>query len=126
MANNIYLPPTQVIPKRLSLVAITNSNPCVVTVLESNSYIVGQSFHFSVPPSYGMVEIDQMTGNILAISGLNFSISINTTQFSPFVMPGVGITIERPATVSPAGSNNLQFNNLTNDVPFHNLNNTGN
>jgi len=123
MANNIYLPPTQVIPQRLTVTAITNANPCVVTVVETNSYIVGQSFHFSVPASYGMVEIDQMTGNITAINGLDFTVSIDTTQFEPFAIP---LTGERPATVAPAGSNNLQYSNLTNNVPYHNLNNIGN
>lgn len=99
----------------------------IVTVSETNLYIAGQSFHFSVPDSYGMIQIDQKTVNILQIVGLNFYMDLDSTGFDPFVIPGAGVKIERPATVSPAGSNNLEYDNTTNRVPFQNLNgNIGN
>lgn len=124
MANNIYLPPTQIIPNTLTISAITRSYPMIVTVEEVNLYMPRQSLHFTIPNSYGMVQLDQMTGTIIQIIGLDFYMDINSTQFDSFVIPVSGS--EAPATVSPAGSNNLQFNNDTNYVPFQALNNIGN
>jgi hypothetical protein len=98
----------------------------IVTVVETNLYIAGQSLHFSVPASYGMTQLDQKTAVIMQIIGLDFYMALDSTGFDSFVIPGAGITIERPATASPAGSNNLQFDNTTNYVPFQNLNNIGN
>lgn len=123
MANNIFLPPTLVIPKVLTITAVTQSYPMIVTVLESNVYVVGQSLYFNIPTAYGMFELNQLTGTILQISGQNFYMSINSTIFDPFVIP---VNAKQTATVSPSGSNNLQYNNLTDLVPFQNLNNIGN
>ena len=121
MANNIYLPPCYVIPNWLTISAITRSYPMIVTVVESNLYIAGQSLHFSVPDSYGMTQLDQRTATIMEVVGLDFYMSLDSTGFDNFVVPGAGVKIERPATVAPAGSNNLEYSNLTNRVPFQNL-----
>jgi hypothetical protein len=124
MENNIYLPPCQVIPNALTITAITQAYPMVVTVSQSNLYMAGQNLHFSIPADYGMQQLNQQTATILSVSGLNFLMNLDSTLFDPFAVPGSG---EKPATVAPAGSNNLQYNNLTGRVPFQNLNgNIGN
>jgi hypothetical protein len=127
-SSNTYLPPTVVIPGTLLISNITQANPMVVTIVNSdeNSYIVGQLVRLIVPPSYGMFQADQLTGQIIAINGDDFSLNINSTQFDAFVIPGPGVAISRPASLSPAGSKNLQFNNDSTRVPFQNLNNIGN
>lgn len=100
----------------------------VVTVTDSdeNSYLVGQLVLLTVPASYGMFQADQLTGQILSISGDDFNLNINAMQFDAFVVPGPGVAISRPASLAPAGSRNLQFNNNSTRVPFQNLNNIGN
>lgn len=126
MSANTYLPPTPVIPGFLLITNITQTNPMVVTITDSdeNTYIVGQAVYLSVPASYGMFQANALTGVITAISGTNFTLNINATQFDAFVTPSVGR--EQPATISPAGSRNLQYSNSTNRVPFQSLNNQGN
>lgn len=64
MSVNTYLPPSPVVPGFLLISAITQTNPMVVTVVDSfyNTYIVGQLVHLNVPQDYGMVEADQLTG----------------------------------------------------------------
>jgi len=127
MANNIFLPPTQEIPKFLTVSAVTQGYPMVVTVVESNLYIALQSMRFSIPPSYGMTQLDGLTGNIIQITGQNFYFNIDSSVFDPFVIPVPGVKIEKPATISSAGSNNLQYNNnISFNVAFQNLNNIGN
>ena len=93
----------------------------VITVSTINSYVVNQLVYLSIPQSYGMIQANQLTGEILATNGTNLTLNIDSTQFSPFVVPATGK--EMPATASPAGSRNL-YN--TSYVPFHSQGNFGN
>lgn len=127
MSVNTYLPPTLVTPGFLVVTAITSTNPMVITIVDSdyNTYVVGQLIHLSIPRAYKMVEANQQTGEILSINGLNFTVSIDATNFSPFIVPNPSavITPVQPATLGPAGSRNL-YN--TTRAPFKSLNNEGN
>ncbi len=126
MSANTYLPPTIVTPGALLITNITRSNPAVITIIDSvhNTYILGQLVHLTVPPSYGMYQADQLTGQILDIDEDDFTISIDTSDFDAFSMPSIGQ--QQPASLSPAGARNVQFDNFTNKVPFQSLNNRGN
>jgi hypothetical protein len=117
MTGNIYLPPSPVAPPFLLISNITNSFPMVITVTTSNNYVVGQLVHLSIPEDYGMIQADQMTGQILSIIGLNFSVNIDSTFFDPFIYPPS--STEKPATLSSGGSKNL-YN--FQQVPFHSVN----
>ena len=118
---NTFLPPTPVDPRFQLITNITRSFPMVITVQDPNNYVVGQLVHLSVPESYGMLQADQRTGEILAINGLNFTVNIDSIQFSAFIIPPV--FSEKPASLTSAGSRNL-YNIST--VPFHSASNQGN
>lgn len=120
---NTYLAPVITEPISLLITNITRSYPAVVTVNKANSYVVNQLVHFTIPDSYGMFQMNQLTAQILAINGLDMSVDVDSTQFDTFTIPGAGVTIARPASLSPAGSRNLY--NIQ-QVPFHSLNNQGN
>ena len=128
---NQYLPPVIQIPSSLLITAITRSAPMVVTVqvatptTEANTYIVGMAVRLFVPVSYGMYQANNLVGTITAISGSNFTLSLDSSQFDAFVAPS-GNLITTPASISPNGSRNLQYNNNTDLVPFQSLNNIGN
>ncbi len=116
---NTFLPPSPVVPMFLNISAITQANPMVITVtgqLPENIYVVGQLVYLSVPFDYGMFQANSLTAEIIEINGSNFTVAIDSTQFDPFVVP-VG-NVERPATLSPAGSRNI-YNFTT--VPFRSL-----
>ncbi len=113
---NTYLPICPVAPNVLLISNITQTNPMVVTVTTPNSYVLGQVIHLTVPEDYGMLQADQLNGKITSISGLNFSLNIDATQFDAFVTPIAGVM---PASISPAGSNNIYNFNF---VPFHSIN----
>lgn len=126
---NQYLKPVIAIPSALLITAITQSLPMVVTVAignsttEANTYIVGMAVRLFVPYSYGMYQANNLVGTITNITGSDFTLNLNSSQFDPFVIPSSG---EQPATLSPYGSRNLEYNNLTDLVPFQSLNNIGN
>lgn len=127
MNANTYLPPTLVTPGFLVISAITNTFPAIVTIEDSdyNTYVTGQLIHLSIPRAYKMVEANQQTAEILAIDGLNFTVLMDATNFSPFIVPNPAsiITPVQPATLGPAGSRNIY--NTTRE-PFKSLNNEGN
>lgn len=126
---NVYLPGTIAIPSSLVITAITQSFPMVVTcvvntVTEANTYIPGMLVRLFVPQSYGMYQANNLTGEILAVNGLNFTLNLNSSGFDPFVVPpSYG---QQPASMAPAGSRNLSFSNSTGQVAFQSLNNQGN
>jgi len=130
---NTYLPATPTIPLALLVVAVTNSFPMQVTAqipnldilpTPANTYISGQLVRFSIPSSYGMFQLNGLTGKILNIIGLVFYIDIDSTNFDVFTLPAP--FQEQPATFAPAGSRNLTFDNTTTFEAFQSGTNTGN
>jgi hypothetical protein len=129
MANQ-YLPPVIAIPSSLQITAITQASPMVITVdvsnttTEANTYIVGMAVRLMVPVTYGMIQANNLVGTITAITGLNFTLNIDSSSFDAFVAPSGNVL--QPATIAPFGSRNYQYNNGSMDVPFQSLNNIGN
>jgi len=125
---NVYLPGVIQIASALQITAITNDIVAVITaevddVVAYNSYIAGQLIVLTIPFEYGMQQANGLTVKILEIDDLNFSVDLNTVNFDPFVVPG---SPTQQASFAPSGSQNLQFSNLTNQLPFQSLNNIGN
>lgn len=127
MSANVYLPGVIQIPSMLIITAITRAMPMVVTVsvpsTGSNTYIVGQLVRLTVPYNYGMFQADNLTAQIISVNGLDLSLDVDSSGFDAFVIP---LTGEQPASLAPAGSRNIQFNNTTDTVGFQSLNNIGN
>lgn len=128
--SNQYLKPVITIPSSLDIESITQSCPMVVTVeidnttTEANTYIVGMAVRLFVPQSYGMYQANNLVGTIIGINGLQLTLGIDSSQFDPFVIPSGNK--ETPASISPSGSRNYQYNNNSANVPFQSLNNIGN
>ena len=125
--NNPYLAPTIAIPSALEITTISNTNPMVVTVEansdQMNTYIPGQKVKLTVPVQFGMWQANGLTAQIVAVGTNTLTLNVNAAQFDPFVIPGSTNMI---ASLAPSGSSNLQFSNLTSQVPFQSLNNIGN
>lgn len=127
---NIYLPGTVTIPSALLLISATRANPMVITVSIGNSaqafsFIPGMAVKLVVPRAYGMIQADGLVGIIQAVNGLDLTLNINSSGFDEFVIPSGNISA--PASICPAGSRNLQYNNGTSEsVPFQSLNDVGN
>lgn len=124
---NTYLPPVIQIPSALTITAISQSNPVQVTTSANsdqvNTYIPGQTVVLTVPQSFGMWQINGLVGQITNVNTNVISLNINSSLFDPFSIPaGSG----QVATLAPFGSQNLQFSNQTDQVPFQSYNNIGN
>ena len=123
-----YLAPVTFIPSTLLITAISKSLPMQVTFTVpstgSNTYIPGQLVRLKIPRSYGMSQANGLTGRILTVSLNSMTLNIDSSAFDTFTVPAAGS--ESPASLTPAGSQNLEFSNTTNQVPFQPLNNRGN
>jgi len=80
--------------------------------------------HFSVPYSFGMTQINQLTGKILAVNAVaatsnigayNLTVDIDSSAFTAFAFPAStsSPTATLFATLSPAGAS-TQFDPVTN------------
>ena len=78
----------------------------------------------TVPKTWGMFQANGLMGKIMAVDSSTMTLNIDSTYFDTFV--DGSSTSETPASLAPAGSQNLEYNNLTNQVPFQSLNNIGN
>jgi len=129
--SNVYLPGVITIPSTLQIKAITQERIMKVSVevdsvTGSVVYHPNQTVKFFIPFEYGMQQLQGRIGKILFIDDVvetDFYIDIDSRNFDPFVIPSGNVT---KACLSPYGSNNLEYNNTTNQVPYQSLNDRGN
>lgn len=97
-------------PQFLFVTEITQANQAVVrtSVDPTQYYAVGMKVHFSIPYSFGMTQMNQLTGTIVAMSATNYTmtVDINSSAFTAFAFPASSAspTAQLFATVAPAGA----------------------
>jgi hypothetical protein len=130
---NQYLPGVTTIPSQLLILGISQTNPMVVTTvlptigMQANTYIVGMAIKLFVPATYKMWQANGIIctiKEIIAGTFPQFVTNVDSSGFDTFFIPSS--SVESPASISPAGSRNLQFDNNTSKAPFQSLNNIGN
>ena len=99
-----------VLPQYLYVTSISQASQAVVrtSVDPSSYYSVGMLITFSVPQSFGMSEIDRMTGKIVSINAATYEmvVNIDTQNFTAFAFPADTEvpTVALFATIAPAGA----------------------
>jgi hypothetical protein len=97
-------------PQFLYVTEITQATQAVVrtSVDPTLYYAVGMKVHFSVPYSFGMTQMNQLTGKILSMSSANYTmtVDIDSSAFTAFAFPAStsSPTATLFATVAPAGA----------------------
>lgn len=126
---------TPVEPSFLYVTHITQAAQAQVTVSQANSVYLGQKLEFTIPGSFGMVQLTNFyqPQNLPAVvtsivDAYNFTINVNTTNFTAFAFPASSAspTAQLFATTAPAGQS-TQFNPITGvqtgynflQIPFH-------
>lgn len=105
-------------PQFLYITEITQANQAVVrtSVDPTQYYVVGMKVHFSIPYSFGMTQMNQLTGKIVAMSAANYTmtVDIDSSAFTAFAFPASASSPTAPlfATLAPAGAS-TQFNPVT-------------
>lgn len=97
-------------PQFMYVTSISQATQAVVrtSVDPSLYYVVGMKIHFSVPYSFGMYEMNQLTGTILAIDSSTYEVTvdIDSSAFTAFAFPASSLspTAQLFATFAPAGA----------------------
>jgi len=106
-------------PQFLFVTEITQANQAVIrtSVDPTQYYVVGMKIRLSVPYSFGMTQMDGLTGTIVAVSAANYTLTvdINSSAFTAFAFPlsTLSPTATLFATLAPAGAS-TQYNPVTN------------
>lgn len=91
--------------------SITNATQAVVTTTAPHGYSSGFNvrivFPFPYANSFGMFQINGLSGLINVLSPTTFSIDINTLSFSPFVL---GTTLQQPQVIPIGQFSNTDLN----------------
>lgn len=120
---------TPVAPSSLFVTAVTQAASAQVTVSQANQVFVGQKLEFSVPGSFGMVQLNnfyQRSNKPIIVKTIvdayNFTIDVDTTNYSAFAMPASSgsPTTQLFATVAPAGQATT-YNPITNVTTGYNF-----
>lgn len=115
-------------PRFLFITGISKAAQAVVTVSCVHNYVVGELIRFSIPNSFGMIEMNGLTGKIVAVTDYTMTVDIDSTTFTTFAFPLSTAVPTTPlfATLAPAGQR-TQYNPVTgiqtgydfNYPPFH-------
>lgn len=119
------------IPRSRNITKITAAAQAVVTMAAPHSFTVGQAVRFKMPVvsaiAYGMTELDNLIGNIVAISTANntITVDIDTSGFTAFAFPLTAAGAFTPAQVVPIGMDTAVALANTADILADQVRNTG-
>jgi len=104
-------------PQVLFITNISQAAQAVVStsVDPSAFYVVGNKIDFTIPNSFGMTQMNQLTGTVVAVNGAaaasnigayNLTVDIDSSAFTAFTFPASALspTTALFATFAPAGS----------------------
>lgn len=120
---------TPVAPSYLYVTAITQAVGAQVTTSQQHGLVVGQKIEFTIPASYGMVQLNnfyQAASKPVIVMSIvdtyNFTINIDTTNYTAFALPASSgsPTTQLYATIAPAGQA-ATFNPITNVTTGYNF-----
>jgi len=109
----------QYYPRKRTISAITVAASAVITMTVTHGYLVGQAVRIKVPAAFGMTEIDNIIGNITAISTANntITVDIDSSTFTAFTFALTAGVPFIAAEVIPVGETaNDTFANTLDDA----------
>jgi len=120
---------TPVAPSYLYVTAVTQAAQAQVTTSQQHGLVVGQKIEFTIPSSFGMVQLINFNqpGSkppivVSIVDTYNFTINVNTTNYTAFAFPASSgsPTTQLFATLAPAGQS-ATFNPITNVTTGYNF-----
>lgn len=70
-----------------TIASITNANPMVVTTVKNHGYVPGMKVTFLIPQQFGMVQLNNLIGQVTQLTSNTLTINIDSTHFTPFAAP---------------------------------------
>jgi hypothetical protein len=86
------------------IASITNAYPAILTTVHEHDYVAGMNVTFNIPTAFGMVELNNQTIQVLAVTSNTLALNVNTNNFNPFSYPSPLPAAYTPPTVIPNSS----------------------
>jgi hypothetical protein len=106
-----------------NILTITNAENALVTTTfdgttpGDHQYQTGLIVRLYIPDGFGMVKANELSGTITVVNDTQFTVTIDTTNFDPFVVPSYQPgAFGTPAQVVPVGQVNSMLNQATQNV----------
>lgn len=84
--------------------SITNADPMVVTTSDNHNYVLGMMVTFLIPAQFGMVQLNNIIGQVINVTPNTLTINLNSTNFSVFSYPSPLPSAYTPPSVIPNNS----------------------
>lgn len=92
-------------PRNAFITGITAANPMVVTTATNHGYTVGQQVRLRVGSQFGMVQANNITAVITAVTSTTFTLgSVDSSAFTAFAWPAVSSLPFTQPMVIPVGA----------------------
>lgn len=108
-------------PRRRFITGITAATSAVITLSVTHGFTAGQAVRIKVPSGWGMTEIDDLIGNITAVSTANntITVDIDSSAFTAFSFPTsavAGAGVEFPQVIPVGQTANATYANTLDDA----------
>jgi len=70
-----------------TILSITQAFPAVVTTVNNHGYPAGMNVTFLIPPQFGMVQLNNLNVQVIAVTNNTLTINVNSTNFTAFAYP---------------------------------------
>ena len=91
-------------PQVFFINAITNAQQATVTFTANHDYVLGENVGFRVTKPFGMYEINQLIGTVFGLTPTTITVSIDTTNYTPFSYANIGMKGTTPPCCVPSSS----------------------
>lgn len=108
-------------PRRRFITAVTAATSAVLTLSVTHGFTAGQAVRIKLPAAWGMIEMDNLIGNITAINTTTntITVDIDSSSFTAFAYPNsatAGTGVELPQVVPFGETANGTFANNLDDA----------
>ncbi len=86
------------------IASITNAYPMVVTTVNDHGYVSGMVVTFLIPISFGMIELNNLSGQVIEVTNDTLTINLDSISFTPFAYPSPLPSAYTPPSVIPYSS----------------------
>ena len=87
-----------------TIASITKANPMVLTTVDDHDYVIGIAVRFFIPNQFGMVQLNNLIGQVISLTTNTLTINLDSTNFSVFSYPSPLPSAYTPPSVIPNNS----------------------
>jgi hypothetical protein len=76
----------------------------VLTTVDDHNYVAGMVVRFLIPVAFGMVQLNDLEGQVIGVTNNSLTINLDSTRFTPFAYPSPLPNAYTPPSVIPNSS----------------------